>query len=102
MPAGGTAVREGDHEVPLTRLQRQVGRYVHGALDGPITVTERGKPIAVLIDFDEYRSLVDLEEQAEDLYWTVVALRRQIEWEKRSDKSLIPLAEVEQRANDRD
>ena len=40
-----------------------------------------------------------MEEQAEDLYWTILALRRNLEWE-RAGKPLILLAEVERRVHD--
>ena len=101
MPSGGAAVVDTEERrVSLSDFGRKLSRYVQDAKEGPLTVTHRGKPIAVLVDFTEYRSLLEMEEQAEDLYWTVVALRRSLEWE-RAGKPTVALAEVERRAHDR-
>ncbi len=71
-----------EHRVSLSDLSKKLSRYVHDIKDGPVTVTQRGEPVAVLIDFAEYRTLLEMEEQAEDWYWTVVALPRNLEFLK--------------------
>lgn len=90
-----------EHRVSLSDLGRKLSQYVQDTKTGPVTVTQRGKPVAVLVDFSDYRTLTEMEEQAEDLYWTVVALRQDTEWRK-AGKPTVPLAEVERRAHGRD
>nr|WP_243239422.1 type II toxin-antitoxin system prevent-host-death family antitoxin [Sulfobacillus harzensis] len=101
MPTGGATAVDDEHRVSLSDLNRKLSRYVHDIKDGPVTVTQRGEPVAVLVDFAEYRALLDMEDQAEDLYWTVVALRRSLEFIK-SPKPLVSRVEVERRARDHD
>lgn len=86
--------------VPLTDFQRKVSMFVARVKDQTLTLTRSGEPVAVLMGVDEFRRLVDLEEQAEDLYWTVVALRQDIEWQ-RTNRPTVPLEEVEARARGR-
>ena len=95
-----TATAEDEVRVSLTDFQRKVSRFVAGVKDQTLTLTRSGEPVAVLMDVDEFRHLVELEEQAEDLYWTVVALRQDIEWQ-RANRPTVSLEEVEARARGR-
>lgn len=87
-----------EHRVSLTNFSKKVGQYVTSAQSGPITLTQRGEDVAVLVDIDAYRKLTEMEEQAEDLYWTVVALRQDLEW-TRNGRQTVPLSEVERRSH---
>jgi len=87
-----------EHRVSLTNFSKKVGQYVTSAKSGPITLTQRGEDVAMLVDIDAYRKLTEMEEQAEDLYWTVVALRQDLEWTHNGSPT-VPLTEVERRAH---
>lgn len=98
---GGATAMSDERKIPLTEFSRRVSKYVDSAKEGPLTVTKMGQDVAVLVDIEEYRKLMELEEEAEDLYWTVVALREDVEWQ-RSGRPTVSLAEVEKRAHGRD
>ena len=87
--------------VSVTEFARKVSAFVDQASSHPMTLTRNGQPVAVLMDFAVYRKLSEMEEQAEDLYWTVVALRQDIEW-RHSGQPTVPLKEVEARGRARD
>ncbi len=94
---GGTAVASDDEiRVPLGEFARRVSTFVSQAKQQPLTVTKNGRPVAVLVDFDVFRKLTEMEEKAEDLYWTVMALRQEVEWVK-AGRPTVPLEEVEAR-----
>lgn len=69
-------------QIPVTDFARQLRRVMAEAKKRPVELTKNGKPVAVLLDIERYRELEDQEDVAEDLYWTVVALRQDIEWVK--------------------
>lgn len=95
---GATAVmNDGDKRISVSEFARKVSSFVATAKDQPITLTKNGEAVAVLVDFESYRELAELEATAEDLYWTVVALRQEIEWAKQG-RPTVPLSEVEARA----
>ena len=96
---GGSVAMADGQRVPLTSFSKKVGQYVANAKSGPITLTQRGEAVAVLVDIDSYRTLSEMEEQAEDLYWTVVALRQELEW-MHNGRPTVALAEIEHRAHD--
>lgn len=98
---GSAAVADDEVRVPLTEFQRKLGSFVDQAKEQPLTLTRNGQPVAVLLDFETYRTLAEIEEQAEDIYWTVVALRQEIEWH-RTGRPTVPLEEVEARERGRD
>ena len=99
---GAIAVADRDEQrVSITEFARKVSQFVAGVSDEPITLTKQGRPVAVLISFEAYRNLAELEERAEDLYWTVVALRSYIQWMKDGFPT-VALEEAEARARDRD
>lgn len=94
---GDAAVRENGPRVRLSDLQRGAGKFMKAAREeGPVVITDRGEPVGVLLDFAEYRTLADLEAEAEEMYWTVVALRQLEEW-RRAGETKIPWADVESR-----
>lgn len=47
-----------DDFVPLSELQKAAGKYVQRARSeqSPLLITERGRPVAVLMDFDNFQS----------------------------------------------
>jgi len=95
---GDAAMRDEGPRYSVSELQRRAGRIVQAAREeGPVVITERGKPVGVLVDFAEYRTLADLEAEAEELYWTVVALRQLEEW-RRAGEPKIAWADVENRS----
>lgn len=95
----GAMVVEGDGgpRVPLSQFVRQCSRFVSQVTDEPVTLTKNGSPVAVLVNFQEFRKMAEVEERLEDLYWTVVAMRADLEW-RRSGGKTVPLAEAEERA----
>lgn len=93
---GVIATDDDGRQVSVSELQRQVSRLVSEAKDRPVTVTRDGRPVAVMISIDEYRRLNELEEQVEDLYWTALAMRRDLEW-RASGCPTVPLGEIETR-----
>lgn len=55
----------------------------------------------MVVNIEEFKELSGLEERAEDLYWTVVALREELEWQ-RANRPLVSMAEVERRSHEHD
>ncbi|MCL6563279.1 MAG: type II toxin-antitoxin system Phd/YefM family antitoxin [Firmicutes bacterium] len=95
MPSEGANIL--DHEerhVSLTQFQRQFSQYLKTLGEEPLVLTAHGAPVAAVLDFEAFRALMELEEQAEDLYWTVVALRRELEW-RQTGKPLLDRDAVE-------
>ncbi len=101
MSGGTTAAMSDEVRVPLTQFTRKMSQYLSQIDDGPVTLTQRGEPIAVVVNIEEFKELSGLEERAEDLYWTVVALREELEWQ-RANRPLVSLAEVERRSHEHD
>ena len=100
---GGVAVgerREGP-EVAVGTFAQSVGRFIKEALDEPVTLTNRGKAVAVVMGIDQYRRLEELEETSEELYWSVVAMRQDIEWNL-AGRPTVSLEEVVFRAGGQD
>lgn len=58
--------------------------------DGPLYLTQRGKPRAVLLDIDEYRTLVEQLEHLDDSLEALVARERR----ERGEETSRPLADV--------
>jgi len=58
--------------------------------DGPLYLTQRGKPRAVLLDIDEYRALVEQLEHLDDSLEALLARERR----ERGEETSRPLAEV--------
>lgn len=87
--------------VPMSGFVRKWTHYLEETKDGPVELTRNGQPIAVILDYEDYRKLQAHEETAEDLYWTVVALRQDLEW-RRAGQPTVSLAEVVSRESDGD
>jgi len=58
--------------------------------DGPLYLTQRGKPRAVLLDIDEYRVLIEQLEHLDDSLEAVLARERR----ERGEETSRPLANV--------
>ncbi len=58
--------------------------------DGPLYLTQRGKPRAVLLDIDEYRSLIEQLEHLDDSLEALLARERR----ERGEETSRPLADV--------
>jgi prevent-host-death family protein len=58
--------------------------------DGPLYLTQRGKPRAVLLDIDEYRVLIEQLEHLDDSLEALVARERR----ERGEETSRPLADV--------
>jgi prevent-host-death family protein len=58
--------------------------------DGPLYLTQRGKPRAVLLDIDEYRALIEQLEYLDDSLEALMARERR----ERGEETSRPLAEV--------
>ena len=100
---GASVLPRGDEgrTVGLAEFQRRVREFVDGAAEGPLTLTRNGQPVVVVLDFEAYRGLAELEERAEDLYWSVVALRRMEEW-RQNGRHTVSVEEAEVRAQSKD
>lgn len=48
-------------------FNQDTGRAKKAALDGPVFITDRGKPAHVLLSIDDYRRLVDEDRSIIDL-----------------------------------
>src|SRR5881628_3874264 len=58
--------------------------------DGPLYLTQRGKPRAVLLDIDEYRALIEQLEHLDDSLEALLARERR----ERGEETSRPLAEA--------
>ncbi|WP_435108757.1 type II toxin-antitoxin system Phd/YefM family antitoxin [Nocardiopsis synnemataformans] len=66
------------HE-PVTATLSEVGRHLASTIDRachehtPTLITRRGRTVAVLLDVDEYRRLLEVEQAAEDAWLSRLA-----------------------------
>ncbi len=58
--------------------------------DGPLFLTQRGRPRAVLLDIDEYRALVEQLEHLDDSLEALLARERR----ERGEETTRPLADI--------
>ncbi len=79
--------------VSSSKLVRSLGAYLDKTKKRPIFITREQEVEAVLINVEEYRELLEEEAKVEDLYHTVIALRRLIEHVK-SGKELLDADDV--------
>ncbi len=93
----GAVVNDEGPRVPLAQFARHLRQVLDAARQGPVTLTRNGQAVAVLVDFEAYRDMAELEEQAEDIYWSLVALRQDLAWQA-AGKPMVSLEEVEARA----
>lgn len=99
---GGAIALVDGPKIPVGEFARKVSHFVaEAAANEPITLTRNGEPLAVVIGFERYQELAELEETAEDLYWSVVALHEYLDWIK-AGRETVPLSEVVTRAGERD
>ena len=56
--------------VQATKLKTRLGKYLDAAIKGPVFVEKNGRNTAVIISFEEYNHLLELE----DFYWGIKAL----------------------------
>lgn len=47
-------------------LHRDIGRAKRAACNGPVIITDRGKPMHVLLSFDEYQRIIGQQESIVD------------------------------------
>lgn len=47
-------------------LNQDIGRAKRAAHDGPVIITDRGKPVHVLLSFDEYQRIIGQQESIID------------------------------------
>src|SRR5881628_450650 len=77
--------------ITVARLRAEMadvlGRLGH---DGPLYLTQRGKPRAVLLDVDEYRALIEQLEHLDDSLEALLARERR----ERGAETTRPLADV--------
>jgi prevent-host-death family protein len=75
----------------VARLRAQMaGVLARLGHDGPLYLTQRGKPRAVLLDVDEYRALVEQLEHLDDSLEALLARERR----ERGEETMRPLANV--------
>lgn len=58
-------------ETAATTAKNGFGHLIEMAMTEPVAIEKKGRPIAVLISFDEYKRLIELE----DRYWGERALK---------------------------
>ncbi len=56
--------------VQATELKTRLGKYLDAAIKEPVFVEKNGRNTAVIISFEEYNHLLELE----DFYWGIKAL----------------------------
>ncbi|MFA7505756.1 MAG: type II toxin-antitoxin system Phd/YefM family antitoxin [Burkholderiaceae bacterium] len=47
-------------------LNQDIGRAKRAANDGPVIITDRGKPVHVLLSFDEYQRIIGQQDNIVD------------------------------------
>ena len=47
-------------------LNQDIGRAKRAARDGPVIITDRGKPVHVLLSYDEYQRIIGQRESIVD------------------------------------
>lgn len=47
-------------------LNQDIGRAKRAANEGPVIITDRGKPVHVLLSFDEYQRIIGQQESIVD------------------------------------
>ena len=78
--------------VTVARLRAEMADVLArlGRDRGPLYLTQRGRPRAVLLDVDEYRALVEQLEHLDDSVEALLARERR----ERGDETARPLADV--------
>lgn len=61
--------------VQATELKNRLGKYLDAAIKEPVIVEKNGRNTAVIISFEEYNHLIELE----DFYWGIKALEAEKE-----------------------
>jgi prevent-host-death family protein len=61
--------------VQATELKNRLGKYLDAAIKEPVIVEKNGRNAAVIISFEEYNHLLELE----DFYWGIKALEAEKE-----------------------
>lgn len=56
--------------VQATELKTRLGKYLDAAIKEPVFVEKNGRNTAVIISFEQYNHLLELE----DFYWGIKAL----------------------------
>lgn len=77
----------------VTRFRNRLFQLLETLEERPVTVTKNGKPLAVLVDFEEFQYLKALAERLEDEALTALARERLKNYEDREIKS-VPLDEL--------
>lgn len=72
--------------VSSSKLVRNLSAYIDQTKKRPIFITRDQEVEAVLISLDEYRELLEEEMKVEDLYFTVLAVRRLVEHSQAKEK----------------
>jgi len=65
--------------VTSSRLSKNLGEYLNKTENKPIFIQKDNNVAAVLLNIEEYRSLLLEEQRVEDLYIEVLAIRRMLE-----------------------
>jgi len=61
--------------VQATELKTRLGKYLDAAIKEPVIIEKNGRNAAVIISFEQYNHLLELE----DFYWGIKALEAEKE-----------------------
>jgi len=62
-------------KVSATEFKRKSGEYIERALKEEVVVQKRERPVAVVVDYETYRSMKERLEELEDRLWALLAER---------------------------
>jgi prevent-host-death family protein len=77
----------------VTRFRERLFQMLEALEERPVAITRNGKPLAVLVDFEEFQYLKALAERLEDEALTALARERLKLYEDREIQS-VPLDEL--------
>lgn len=82
--------------IGTTELRTEIPKLAKNLKVKTVIITKRGKPIAVLEDYEKYREKEDLLDELEDLVLGRLAIER---WKKSKPGDFITLEEVKKKLN---
>ncbi len=79
--------------VGVAELRDKTQEVLKEAKTHKVILTKRNKPVGVLVDYDEYKRIKEMEEELEDMALSYVALQRS----RRKSRRTVSLEAVEKR-----
>jgi antitoxin Phd len=79
--------------ISATNLKNHLGQYLEAAIKEPVIVEKSGRPVSVVISYEEFQRLLEIEDQL----WGASALKAEKSGYLGVEKSFALLKELEQR-----